>query len=52
VDLAELETLNGFGGSEDLIIPQSEEEDEGEDTFGSGTMSTKSQLDLSRFIYR
>lgn len=52
VDSAELETLNGFGGSEDLIIPQSEEEDEGEDTVGSGAMSTKPQLDLSRFLYR
>jgi exonuclease 1 len=50
VDLAELEVLQQVKGSEDMIVPDSENEDEDEETVKKQPGGS-SQLDLSRFLF-
>ncbi len=52
VDMAEVEALNKSGGSEDLIIPDSDDENDYElDQGESEGLSTGSRLNLSRFLF-
>lgn len=57
VDLEEVESLHKQVGSEDLLVPESENEDGGDDAaeqenMGKGRRkATRKSLDLSRFLY-
>lgn len=51
VDLAEVEALNQSGGSEDQIIPDSDEENDPPTETADGQDHRPSRLDLSRFVY-
>lgn len=51
VDLAEVEALNKPGGSEDQIIPDSDEENDPPLKLIEESHHSSSRLDLSRFVY-
>ncbi|KAK1831212.1 Exodeoxyribonuclease 1 [Podospora conica] len=57
VDLAEVAALSGAGGSEDQIVPASDEEndevdsDSGRGAGGREAVTLKERLDLSQFLY-
>lgn len=51
VDLTEVEALNKPGGSEDQIIPDSDEENDPPLEMAGDQDSSGSRLDLSRFLY-
>ena len=52
VDMAEVEALHKSGGSEDLIIPDSDDENDAELDQGENEgLSTGSRLNLSRFLF-
>ncbi|ETS73777.1 hypothetical protein PFICI_14723 [Pestalotiopsis fici W106-1] len=50
VDVAEVEALHQTEGSEDFIVPESENEDEGQENVGKRT-TRSTRLDLSRFLF-
>lgn len=51
VDLVEVEALNKTVGSEDQLIPDSDEENEPPAAMGDGKHDSSRRLDLSRFVY-
>lgn len=51
VDLDEVEALNKTGGSEDQIIPDSDEENDPPTAATDAKLRTGRRLDLSRFVY-
>ncbi|KAH6653209.1 PIN domain-like protein [Truncatella angustata] len=50
MDLAEVEALHKTEGSEDMIVPESENEDEGQENMGKRTDQPR-KIDLSRFLF-
>lgn len=51
VDMVEVEALNRAVGSEDQIIPDSDEENEPPTSIANTKLNLSKQLDLSRFLY-
>ncbi|KAI0123728.1 hypothetical protein BJ170DRAFT_640184 [Xylariales sp. AK1849] len=52
VDLAEVEALHQPEGSEDMIVPESENDDDGQENMGKKTEKGENRrLDLSRYLF-